>query len=452
MSSTLMSNFDALPNPRGAAVRPAESALAEARDAFDARAATGVPLRRAAEALAHAGWLPAQRFADTLALASPFADGAFAERFQAALADFHASLLRRNLRELACSTVLFEHYRDLRSRIAIHAGPSDTAYEDVALVGKPIAPAVMRSIAAPQLARLRACYESALLGWLRERQSAPSALVDLDGYIEQLAGPDPYDVWRLAAGCARALRATGRTATGEADAKRFYARCNLLLGEQAHGLTLAPRSFVRMVLALLWRDYALYGAAAEDADQVTLLNDYGLTVDWHVAGTAASEVLWETEAAREAGQTDVRDASRSRELGVLSINARAYEDFLQTADTAMAALASRPDSADASAALKLSEAASRLGSAGCALGLGHVAALADALALAWRLTGHAWQAAAPERQPEPRAVEAAGQALRGMLLRVAAGVAPSESAGALDTLTQAIERAAPVRSRPNAAF
>ncbi len=450
MSSSLTSTFEALPNPRGAAVRPAENALADARRAFDSGSATGVPLRRAAEALAHAGWLPAQRFADTLALASPFAEGALAERFGAALADFHAALARRNLRELACSTVLFEHYRDLRSRIAMHMGPSDVAYEDVALVGKPIAPATMRSIAAPQLARLRACYESALLGWLRERESATSALADLDGYIEQLAGPDPYDVWRLAAGCARALRVTGRAGTGDADAKRFYARCNLLLGEQAHGLALAPKSFVRMALALLWRDYALYGAAAEDADQVTLLNDYGLTADWHVAGTLASEALWEAEAAREAGQTDVRDAAGMRELGVLSINARAYEDFLQTADTAMAALANRPVAADASAAVKLSEAAFRLGSAGCALGLGHIAALADALALAWRLSACAWQAQAPERLPEPKAVDAAGQALRAMLLRVAAGVAPSESAAALDTLTQAIERAAPARSRPGA--
>jgi hypothetical protein len=298
--------------------------------------------------------LPAQRFAETLALASPFAEGAFEERFGAALADFHAALTRRNLRELACSTVLFEHYRDLRSRIAMHAGPSDIAYEDVALAGKPIAPATMRSIATPQLARLRACYESVLLAWLRGRDSAHGALGDLDGYIEQLAGPDPYDVWRLAAACARALRVTGRATTGDADAKRFYARCNLLLGEQAHGLLLAPKSFVRMALALLWRDYALYGAPAEDADQVALLNDYGLTVDWHVAGNMESEARWEAEAAREAGQTGVRDGSSVRELGVLSIHANAYEDFLQTADIAMSALANRPVSTDASAALKLS--------------------------------------------------------------------------------------------------
>lgn len=447
MSSPLTSNFEALPNPRGAAVRPAEDALAEARRAFDSHAATGAPLRRAAEALAHAGWLPAQRFAETLALASPFAEGAFEERFGAALADFQAALMRRNLRELACSTVLFEHYRELRSRIAMHAGPSDIAYEDVALAGKPIAPATMRSIATPQLARLRACYESVLLAWLRGRDSAHGALGDLDGYIEQLAGPDPYDVWRLAAACARALRVTGRATTGDADAKRFYARCNLLLGEQAHGLLLAPKSFVRMALALLWRDYALYGAPAEDADQVALLNDYGLTVDWHVAGNMDSEARWEAEAAREAGQTGVRDGSSVRELGVLSIHAPAYEDFLQTADIAMSALANRPVSTDASAALKLSEAAYRLGSAGCALGLGHIAALADALALAWRLTACAWQSAAPERQPEARAVDAAAQALRAMLLRVAAGVAPSES-GAFHALMQSIERAAPTRSYP----
>lgn len=446
MSSPVTSNFEALPNPRGAAVRPAENALTEARQAFDSHAAPGASLLRAAQALAQAGWLPAQRFADALALASPFAEGSLAERFGAALADFHAALTRRNLREIACSTVLFEHYRHLRSHIALHTGASDPVYEDVALAGKPIAPATMRPVSAPQLARLRVCYESALLGWLRGHEPAEKALDELDAYMAQLAGPDPYDVWRLAGGGARALRVAGHAASGDAEAKRFYARCNLLLGEHAHGLTLAPKSFVRMALALLWRDYALYGAAAEDADQVALLNDYGLTVDWHVAGTQASEALWEAQAAEEAEQTAVRDTSAVRELGVLSINAHAYEDFLQTADISMAAFANGPVSSDASSALKVSEAAYRLGSAGCALGLGHVAALADALGLAWRLTAYAWQAAAPGRAPAPSALDAAGQALRAMLLRVAAGVAPSESATALAALTQAIERPASVQA------
>ncbi len=50
---------------------------------------------------------------------------------------------------------------------------------------------------------------------------------------------------------------------------------------------------MRAALALLWHDYALYGASAEDSVQVDVLRDYGLTVDWHVAASQASEEAWE---------------------------------------------------------------------------------------------------------------------------------------------------------------
>ena len=58
----------------------------------------------------------------------------------------------------------------------------------------------------------------------------------------------------------------------------------------------------------------------------------------------------------------------SRELGVLSVNTHAYEDFLQTADAAIRAAeharaADQPEKADPSEALQAGDAAYRLGSA-----------------------------------------------------------------------------------------
>jgi hypothetical protein len=274
------------------------------------------------------------------------------------------------------------------------------------------------------------------------------------------------------------LRANGRAQAGDPQAKRFYARCNLLLAEQSQGLQLAPRSFVRAALALSWRDYALYGAAAEDADAVELLNDYGLTVAWHVAANQSSEIAWEQ------GAAEAEPGAVVRELGVISAPVYAYEDFLQTADASMTALAVSTDAAfagaahaaaadaaaadagaadagaadagaalagaaptgatpDAAAAEHAAQAAYRLGAAAQALGLGHVALLADALGLAWRRTAYAARTESPQAAPARRSIEQAGEALRAMLLRVAAGVAPPDSAVPLALLTQAIERAAP---------
>ncbi|WP_206951385.1 hypothetical protein [Trinickia acidisoli] len=448
MTSVDLPSLEALPNPRGAAVREAEAALAEALQASEAQIAVVGPLLRAAQALRQAGWLASQRFTDALVLASPFANGAFLPQFRAALTDFHAALTRHNLRELACSPTLFAHYRELNAQVAHHTQGYVVALEDLALAGRPIAPASLCAISASTRSGVRARYEQALLPVLKGHDAAGAALDELDACVAELAGADTYDVWRLAGACSRTLRVNGRAQAGDPEAKRFYARCNLLLAEQGHGLQLAPRSFVRASLALLWRDYALYGAAAEDADAVALLNDYGLTVDWHVAATQASEVAWERGAA-EAEAEAAAGGAVMRELGVVSVNVHAYEDFLQTADASMAALTMSTDAAfaaaasDAAPAEHAAQAAYGLGAAAQALGLGHVALLADALGLAWRRHAYAVRVGSALSIPARRPVEQAGEALRAMLLRVAAGVAPPDSAVPLALLTQAIERAVP---------
>lgn len=458
-------SFDALPNPRGGAVRPAELALAEALLAFEQHSESASALLRASHALREAGWLSAQRFADALVRLSPLAEGDPADVlnarpvFGAALRDFRAALERHNLRELSCSPVLFDHYRSLCTYLSEHTPGTTVAFEDLALSARPVPPVSLHAQSADQLAHLRARYERALLPVLRSQAGTGSAaalavtnaaLDELDAVFGELAGPDPYDFWRLAKACAKALRVGGRAA-GDTDARRFYARCNLALADHVRGIQLAPRSLVRATLALLWRDYALFGAAAEDADQVEVLHDYGLTVDWHVAGTQASEMLWEAGALQAQAISATRSAL-TRELGVLTVNANAYEDFLQTADASIAALteharaADQPEKADPSEALQAGDAAYRLGSAACALGLGHVALLADALGLAWRRRAHAGVSTPAVRAhvvvgaPAASTLEQAAEALRATLHKVAAGVAPAGGNAALAALTRSIEQ------------
>ncbi|SIT50111.1 conserved hypothetical protein [Paraburkholderia piptadeniae] len=456
--------LDALPNPRGGAVRPAEQAIADALDAFDERRDMTAQLLVAVRALREAGWLAAQRFTDALLLVSPMAASGLADEapvratFGAALRAFHAALERRNLRELSCSPSLFSHYQALSTHIAQHTPGYSVAFEDIALAGRPIPPVTLRSQPAARLAHARARYEQALLPVLRSKGNVGTsavagavnaALVDLDACLAELTGPDPYDFWRLASACARAFRARGLPIE-DAETRRFYARCNLALADAARGIPLAPRSLVRATLALLWRDYALFGAAAEDTEHVELLRDYGLTVDWHVAGTQASEALW--EAGAHQAEALAAQAAVTRELGVLTVNANAYEDFLQTADGAIVALtdharaADNPQKADPSAALQAGDAAYRLGAAASALGLGQVALLADALGLAWRRRAHAGVSTPAVRAhvavdaPGAPSLEAAAEALRAMLHKVAAGVAPQSATTALSALTHAIEQ------------
>lgn len=456
--------LDALPNPRGGAVRPAEQAIADALDAFEQRRDMTAQLLIAGRALRDAGWLAAHRFTDALLLVSPMAASGLAEEaaaratFGAALRAFRAALERRNLHELGCSASLFAHYRALSTHIAQHTPGYSITFEDIALAGRPVPPVSLRSQSAARLAHLRARYEQALLPVLRSKGhvstsavagAVNAALDDLDACLVDLSGPDPYDFWRLALACSRALRASGHSVE-DVDTRRFYARCNMALADEERGIPLAPRSLVRATLALLWRDYALFGAAAEDTEHVELLRDYGLTVDWHIAGTQASEALW--EAGAHQAETLAAHVAMTRELGVLTVNANAYEDFLQTADAAITALtdyaraADNPQKADPSAALQAGDAAYRLGAAASALGLGQVALLADALGLAWRRRAHAGVSTPAVRAhivveaPDARSLESAAEALRAMLHKVAAGVAPQSASNVLAALTRAIEQ------------
>ncbi|MGF6599969.1 hypothetical protein P3T23_004703 [Paraburkholderia sp. GAS448] len=454
--------FEALPNPRGGAIRGAEAWLADAQQELLRHGDATAPFLRAAHVFREAGWLAAHRFADTLALVSSLAqrdvshDGGARASLADALHDFRAAVERHNLHELSCSPTLFEHYRVLNQQVAQHTPGYSVAFEDMALAGRPIPPVTMHAQPAHKLAHLRARYERALLPVLRQHTGngavspqTGASLDELDACLAEVASPDPYDFWRLAAACARTLRAGGH-ALGERDARRFYARCNLVLADHARGTSLAPRSLVRATLAMLWRDLALFGAAAEDADLVELLHDYGLTVDWHIAGTQASEALWEEQAA-QAEVVAVRDPV-ARELGVLTVNANAYEDFLQTADASISALseharlADNPEKVDPGAALQAGDAAYRLGAAAWALGLGHVAMLADALGLAWRRRAHAGVSTPAVRSrtivdaPPARSLDHAAEALRAMLHKIAAGVAPPDGSAALAALTHAIEQ------------
>ncbi|MFX1671504.1 hypothetical protein PWR63_04255 [Paraburkholderia sp. A2WS-5] len=491
LHTTSVARFEALPNPRGGQVPFAHAALTQALAALDEQRDVARPLRQAARALRDAGWFAAARFADTLLLASPLAlaasvpappppgmpprpahdhdgadEGHIREAFCDALIDLLAALERHNLRELACSPVLYARQRVLFEALASHGAGVVLAYEDVALSGRPIAVATLAAQPGQRLAQIRARYEAALLPALKARmangsraaeQFAQAAFGELDACIAELASADTYDFWRLASACARVLR-HGVTIWGDGPMRSFYARCNLLIAEQARGLRVAPQSFVCVALAVLWRDYALFGAAAEDTADVDLLLDYGLTVDWHVAGTQASEALWEAGSA----QADALAArvAPTRELGALVVNSNAYEDFLQTADAAMLelgtasrALSLRPAGAPAecAAALVAADAAYRIGAAAWALGLGHVGLLSDALGLAWRRTAHAaaggaWgaqgaQAASGQvavEAPGAQAIEHANEALRAMLHKVAAGVAQPDASAAVRALGAAI--------------
>ncbi len=440
-------------------MRLAEMALADALHAFQRQGETAPALRRAIAALNSAGWLPAQRFAEALALVAPLGDESEGtrQRIENALSVFGAAVERHNLRELSCSTELFDHYRGLHALLAAHTRIAPVSYDDLALAGRAIAPATLRGIAPDRLARVRAHYEQTLLGLLRAPANQTQAEADetfarLDACLADLAGPDPYDFWRLASSTVRALRSRGSPAvSGHADAKRLYARFNLVLADQAHASSFAPRSLVRATLALLWRDFALYGATPEDAGHVDVLRDYGLTVTWHVAATPASEAAWEQSAA-QASEEGTRDAL-TRDLGVLRVNAAAYEDFLQSAEAAIEGLVERGSQAseagavDAATALHAANASHRLGAAACALGLGHVALLADTLGLAWRRIAHQGDGAAEQDDAAALDVsipERAAQTLRSMLHQAAAGIAPSEGRASIVALTAMIERPAAI--------
>lgn len=76
---------------------------------------------------------------------------------------------RRNLRELSCSTVLFDRYRGLHALLASHT-----------------------RVAPGRLARVRAHYEETLLGLLRGPAGQfADACTRLDACLAELRGHDP---------------------------------------------------------------------------------------------------------------------------------------------------------------------------------------------------------------------------------------------------------------------
>ena len=70
-------------------------------------------------------------------------------------------------------------------------------------------PATLRALPDAFATRIRARYEQALLVLRAERGAPDAALDELDAMLAALASDDPYDFWRLAAACVRALRASG---------------------------------------------------------------------------------------------------------------------------------------------------------------------------------------------------------------------------------------------------
>ncbi|HTJ91609.1 MAG TPA: hypothetical protein VL424_00705, partial [Pararobbsia sp.] len=107
----------------------------------------------------------------------------------------------------------------------------------------------------------------------------------------------------------------------------------------------------------------------------------------------------------------------------------AYEDFLATADASMAALGdlSRLSSMRPSDAAHASDAAYRMAAASAALGLGQVGLLADALALSWRMRARALadaRVSALSSRAGDAALTHGTDALRGALMRIAAGIPP----------------------------
>jgi hypothetical protein len=455
-----------LPNPHGGTVPGAERAFSSAIEVFDSGADAAGPLILAANVLRAAGWASALRFSEALIFALPHAtlSGENRALFGIALRDFRAAVARHNLWEVACSYTLFAHYQALRALLSDDPlRPAGVTLDELALAGRPVPPTTLSTeLSDDDLATWRARYERALLPVLRaaDPRLAASELDTFQHCFAGLAGADPYDAWRLAGGVLTVLRAAGRAC--DPEAKRLYARFNLLLAEQARGSRVAPAATARTAVALLWRGFALHGAAAGDANAIELLRDYGLSINWHAAQNAATHSLWEAEGVIrgislepplspsaipliEAGTPPARQSLRG--IGALRVHVRVYDDFLQTADAAIAALSMyaaahpRPGKPDASAALQAGDAAYRLGAAACAVGLGGVATLADSLGLAWRRLAHAAAGSAPAIASHSQVLENGAEALRRMLHQIAAGVAPADPAAALADLITLIESA-----------
>jgi hypothetical protein len=504
----------AIANPRGGALPDCETALAAAGHALTLRTDPIRELTRAADVLRQAGWTSALRLAETLILTAPRVTEGGAPRaiFDAALRAFTAAIKRRNLNELACSPTLFEHYRHLSMLLAGDDRVIHVSLDDLALAARPVPAATLSPLPRPDAwFHLRSRYERALLPVLRAHaDDAPallaqvdSCLDELDACMAELVGPDPYDMWRLAAGALQSLRALQNAGdAAQAHAKWVIARLNLLLAEHARGGSYAAPELVRATLAAVWQPLALgydlsadaksgrneaNGVDAADggsgrgeaspmladvpprAAQASLLRDYGISAAYWTSNDSDATALWEAphglagsmpgggvddpgyaasvESLRVASAGADRTARTSRRVGPLLIDANAYEDFLQVADASMAELNEEARSefaasgvrGDPFAAFRAAEAAYRLGAHAWALGLGSLAILADALGLGWRRIAHGASGASPQTTVSPKALYAASEALRRLLHQIAAGIPPSDPAAALYDLASAIE-------------
>jgi hypothetical protein len=416
-----------LSNPHGGAVRAAVAALLEARRTLGAPAPACAMCEAAAQSFTSAGWLSAQRFSLALARALQRQAPGISSALEAAFDAFLTVLDHCNLWELACSPQLWAHYAALldnegADRHAV-SGAGSIAYSpwqiaDYALAGRPLPRAILHPHAPERIALVRSEIEVVLLGALRAPQLPREALVTITVTLNELAGPHPYDFWRLAAATVRVQ------GTGTQLVKQWLARLNLLLAEHGRGRSEVDAALVRLTLALLWRDYALHGAAHEDAADIELLRDYGLEVPVRVAhAPAGAAALW-----------DQAQQEPPRELGPVTVDARAFEDFLQTADAALAELPASPSATQAlppGVALQAAAAAARVGAAAWTLGLGQIALLGDALGLAWR---HGVLINSLGAVQAPAGTTPAAEALRAALYKIAAGLPPPDLSTAREAL------------------
>lgn len=437
-------------NPLGGALPDAEQAIADARAAVRTGADPFSGVHRAAAAFRSAGWMPAVLFTEAIDACSPIAH--IQNRlYDGALADLAHAVAMRNLPALTRSPSLFERYRSLR--VAAEGEGVHVGYETFAMAGRVVPYATIAAVSDKDLSAVRTRYETALLGALRggvERLVREAALIELEWCASALAGADPLDIWRLAGACMHLLREHGPQLP---DDRRLLAGFNMLLADQAGGATRAPRELVRSAVALLWRASIPPSDTPErPVEYDGLLRDYGVAVGRPPSPVDSPETLWEQAATRDEIQSRIARGltgealavDRSRFIGPLVVAAGAYEDFLATADASMAALgdASRLSSMRTSDAAQASEAAFRMAAASAALGLGQVGLLADALALSWRMRARAL-AEARESILASRigdtALTLGTDALRGALLRIAAGIPPLPLDQSIATLQELID-------------
>lgn len=436
-------------NPRKGAVLEAEQALKAACASFDSAELSNL-LQQSEQALRAAGWQHAARFNQALLTAVPFMldDEEQRPSFESALIDFTKALCRGNLNELACSTQLIEHYRVLSASanpkrfamITSITSISSISFDEFALAERLIPQAWLRTeLKIDEISSIRERYEQALLIVLRAsaQQISPStelALEELNECLAALAHPSPYNFWHLASACVRAQQQAGYAY--DEHTKRLYARYNLLLHEQmkqmkqieaANGITHAPSSVVRASVALLWRAFAIEGAAPNNGEYVQLLRDYGLSVAWRQIDFDEEQIADYTK-----GMQLLYDADNStyQQIGALAVTQGDYEDFLAMADLSVATLAKYTDAAIASdkpqagLALQASESAYWLTTLASQIGLVKLAWLADMLGLAWRR--YAYIAAQLIEVPSPDILQEGSAILEEKLKQFSSGTLPDE--------------------------